>query len=314
MRGFVFIAAVQQQKFSEVDRGGWFGRRRGFFIRLGLGAAAAVIAGVAFLTFLPQIFGLFAPKLDLSQDLYSANRPVALTFVDAKGDVVGHRGAIVGQLAGPLGRSLASRPEPHPLLVLVDGDAFEAGNLNRQACTIGDLGTNKAEVLAQVAHAAGLASQAISSFIDETNVRSIVREGDLVLLAVDNHRARALVDRHLGALDDATLISGGNDETDGNVQLVRRRDGWSVDGHLTEVRPELREAADGQERRVVGCQVLAAESPQLLVTNLLVASAMLACLWQVLERGSVPYSEVYLDAVQCQARSRPWFRLEAGAQ
>ncbi len=79
------------------DSGGWFDRRRGFFTRLGLGTAAVVIAGVAFLSFLPQIFGLFAPKLDLSQDLYSANRPVALTFVDAKGDVVGHRGAIVGQ-------------------------------------------------------------------------------------------------------------------------------------------------------------------------------------------------------------------------
>jgi hypothetical protein len=32
---------------------------------------------------------------------------------------------------------------------------------------------------------------------------------------------------HLGSLSDATLISGGNDETDGNVQLVRRCDGWS---------------------------------------------------------------------------------------
>ncbi len=77
--------------------GGWFERHHRFFIRLGLGAAALTIAAGAFLYFLPQIFGLFAPKLDLNQDLYSANRPVALTFVDAKGDDVGHRGAIVGQ-------------------------------------------------------------------------------------------------------------------------------------------------------------------------------------------------------------------------
>ena len=41
------------------------------------------------------------------------------------------------------------------------------------------------------------------------------------------------------SLSDATLISGGNDETDGNVQLVRRRDGWSVDGHLIEIHPEI---------------------------------------------------------------------------
>jgi len=223
-------------------------------------------------------------------------------------------GGIGSQLLPPLVRYLASRPEPRALLVLVDGDVFEAKNLARQACTTADVGSNKAEALAQVVRAAGLACQAIPAFLDESNVRSIVREGDLVLLAVDNHRTRALVDDHLRSLDEATLISGGNDETDGNVQLVRRRDGRSLDGHLVEIHPEIGRAAEHDEVAGDGCQVLAAERPQLLVTNLLVASAMLACLWQISERGSVPYSEVYLDAIQCQARSRPWFRLEAGAQ
>jgi hypothetical protein len=46
----------------------------------------------------------------------------------------------------------------------------------------------------------------------------------------------------------------------------------------------------------------------------MVASAMLSCLWQISERGSVPYSEVYLDAIQNAARSRSWFRVPAGAQ
>ncbi len=223
-------------------------------------------------------------------------------------------GGIGSQLLPPLVRYLASRPEPRAVLVLVDGDVFEAKNLARQACSKSDLGSNKAEALAQIARTAGLACQAIPTFIDETNVRQIVREADTVLLAVDNHRARALVDDHLRSLDEATLISGGNDETDGNVQLVRRRDGRSLDGHLVEIHPEIGQAAEHEEAEGDGCQVLAAERPQLLVTNLLVASAMLACLWQISERGSVPYSEVYLDAIQCQARSRPWFRLEAGAQ
>ena len=223
-------------------------------------------------------------------------------------------GGIGSQLLPPLVRYLASRPEPRALLVLVDGDVFEAKNLGRQTCSKNDLGSNKAEALAYIACAAGLAVQTIPTFVDESNVRSIVREGDLILLAVDNHRTRALVDDHLRSLDEATLISGGNDETDGNVQLVRRRHGRSLDGHLVEIHPEIGRAAEHGETTGDGCQVLAAERPQLLVTNLLVASVMLACLWQVLERGSVPYSEVYLDAIQCQARSRPWFRLEAGTQ
>jgi molybdopterin/thiamine biosynthesis adenylyltransferase len=223
-------------------------------------------------------------------------------------------GGIGSQLLDPLCRYLAHRPEPGALLVLVDGDAFEASNLNRQACTRRDLGMNKAEALARVARESGVACQAIGEHVDETNVGAIVREGDTVLLAVDNHRARAIVDRHLASLDNATLISGGNDETDGNVQLVRRRDGWSVDGHLTEIHPEIGEAADGEEQRGPGCHVLAAERPQLLVTNLMVASAMLNALWQVVESGSVPYSEVFLDVIQNVARPRRWFRLRPGEQ
>ncbi len=134
------------------------------------------------------------------------------------------------------------------------------------------------------------------------------------MLAVDNHAARALLDRHVATLADATLISGGNDETDGNVQVVRRRNGWSVDGHLVEIHPEIGEAALREASAEPGCQVMAAERPQLLVTNLMVASAMLNALWQVVEHGSVPYSEVYLDVTACAARPRRWFRLGPGAQ
>ena len=138
-------------------------------------------------------------------------------------------GGIGSQLLDPLCRYLAHRPEPRLLLVLVDGDSFEAGNLNRQACSRRDLGTNKAEALARIAREAGLAVQVVPEHVISANVGQIVREGDIVLLAVDNHRTRALIDRHVASLTEATLISGGNDETDGNVQLVRRRDGWSLD-------------------------------------------------------------------------------------
>ena len=223
-------------------------------------------------------------------------------------------GGIGSQLAGPLVRYLASRPVPQPVLVLIDGDAFEASNLSRQACTAGDMGINKAEALARVARAVGLGVQVVADHVTTGNVGHLVREGDIVLLAVDNHAARALLDRHVATLSDATLISGGNDETDGNVQIVRRRNGWSVDGHLVEIHPEIGEASHREVSMEPGCQVLATERPQLLVTNLAVASAMLSALWAILEHGSVPYSEVYLDVIQSAARPRRWFRLRQGQQ
>ena len=47
----------------------------------------------------------------------------------------------------------------------------------------------------------------------------------------------------------------------------------------------------------------------------MVASAMLNALWQVVESGSVPYSEVYLDVDQGAPRDpRRWFRLRPGEQ
>lgn len=219
-------------------------------------------------------------------------------------------GGIGSQLLLPLCRYLGHRPEPRPLLVLVDGDVFEPGNRSRQLVPSGALGTNKAEALAQPARDHGLAVAVVPTTVDEDNVGQLVRERDLVLLAVDNHPTRALVDRHLARLDNATLISGGNDETDGNVQLVRRRDGRSVDGHLVEIHPEIGEAPATEVATGDGCLAQVAERPQLVVTNLMVAAAMLNATWAVIETGSVPYSEVYLDVVANAARPRRWLRLD----
>ena len=175
------------------------------------------------------------------------------------------------------------------------------------------LGTNKAEALAQVFRRERAGGPGDRRVRNSGNVGFVVREEDICLLAVDNHPTRALVDRHIAGLSDVTLISGGNDETDGNVQLVRRRDGEFVDGSLAEIHVEI--GSSGVESDVMpgtGCAASRAERPQLVVTNLMVASAMLNCLWAVLERGSVPYSEVYSTWVH-NARSQPLrFRVPAG--
>jgi len=215
-------------------------------------------------------------------------------------------GGIGSQLLPSLVRYLAIRPEPRPLLVLVDGDAYEPGNRTRQVFPESAIGVNKAEALAEVYR--GLTVQAVADYLTDANVATIIRDGDLVLLAVDNHWSRFLVDRHLAGLQEVTLISGGNDETDGNVQLVRRREGQFVDGSLAEIHVEIGRATEAEFAARNGCERQAEERPQLVVTNLMVASAMLNCLWAVLERGSVSYSEVYLDVIANAMRSRSWFR------
>jgi penicillin-binding protein 1A len=75
----------------------FFLRHRRALLTWGGVVGAVILLPIVALMLLPQILGLFAPKLDLSKDLYSVNRPIAYTFLDVDGHEVGHRGAIVGQ-------------------------------------------------------------------------------------------------------------------------------------------------------------------------------------------------------------------------
>ena len=58
---------------------------------------AIIAVPLALLYLLPLVLGLFAPPLDPRIDLYAVNRPLAFTFLDADGNDVGHRGAVVGE-------------------------------------------------------------------------------------------------------------------------------------------------------------------------------------------------------------------------
>lgn len=74
-----------------------YDRNRNAILRVCAILAAIILLPMAFLALLPSILGIFAPVLDVNQDLYSINRPIAFTFLDANGNEVGHRGAIVGR-------------------------------------------------------------------------------------------------------------------------------------------------------------------------------------------------------------------------
>ena len=77
--------------------GGWIIDRRRPLLKIGAWVGGIVALPVLALFLLPYALGLFAPTLDLKQDLYAMNRPVAYTFLDAKGEVAGRRGAMVGE-------------------------------------------------------------------------------------------------------------------------------------------------------------------------------------------------------------------------
>jgi ThiF family len=219
-------------------------------------------------------------------------------------DLVGC-GGIGGHLAPNLCRFLyAERRAAH--VVLIDGDAFEERNRSRMRFSGYD---NKAVALArELATAFGsvLTIEPVAEYVTGTNVAGLIGEGDWVFLAVDNFATRHLIDEHCRALRDVTLVSGGNDGVEdghdgtyGNIQVVRRRDGRALTSSLGRFHPEIAVPRDAVPGGASCAELAQGGAPQLLFTNLAVASAMLNAFYRLL-RGSDEhgYEEVYLDILK----------------
>ena len=190
-------------------------------------------------------------------------------------------------------------------LTLIDGDRFERGNAARQAFSgLGNKAEVKSRELAREFEA--LAFRSRPEYVTEDNVARLIGEGEVVFLMVDNHASRNLVSRHAASLADLSLISGGNDYEDGNVQVYVRREGRDLTPSLNRYHPEIADPRDRNPAALSCEELMAAGAPQLLFANLMVASLMLNAFY-ALRQGRLNYSEVYLDIVQNLSRavSRP---------
>ena len=190
-------------------------------------------------------------------------------------------------------------------VTLIDGDRFERGNAARQAFSgLGNKAEVKAGELAREYEAVAFRSR--PEYVTEDNVARLIGEGEVVFLMVDNHASRHLVSRHVSSLADLSLISGGNDYEDGNVQVYIRQAGLDLTPSLARYHPEIAAPGDRNPAELSCEELMAAGAPQLLFANLMVASLMLNAFY-ALREGRLNYSEVYLDILQNASRavSRP---------
>lgn len=200
-------------------------------------------------------------------------------------------------------------------LVLIDGDRFEPSNAQRmQFGAIGNKAEIKsAEVLRTLGGGGNLAVLPVPEFVDRENIKRLIRDGDHVLMCVDNHQTRRLVSRHCERLDNIVLLSGGNDGVEspqtlgvyGDVQIQIRRESREQTAPITRFHPEI---ANAKGKPPVGpnCGQLAASLPQILFANLAVASAMLNAYFAY-ACGRLNYQEVKFDILE--GRALPQFPL-----
>ena len=185
-------------------------------------------------------------------------------------------------------------------VVAVDGDTFEERNRARQL--FGRPGP-KAEVLVEeLADTYGdrVALIPVVRYVTAHTVAGVIGERSVVFCQPDNNATRAVVARRCARLRHVVLLTGGNDGVEngqagtyGNVHVYVRRAGRDRTNPPGRYHPEIAQPTDALPT-AVGCAAAAASAPQLAITNLAVATGMLAA-FHAWRSGALDYEELYLD-------------------
>lgn len=216
-------------------------------------------------------------------------------------------GGIGKALLPHLCRFLNYDPDHQWRVVLVDGDTYTQNNATRQAFSV--LG-NKAEVSRDELSGQfpNLLIEAIPSFVSGPNdavsadhegmvvqVADLIKDGDTVMLCVDNHKTRLTVSEHCQTLKNVKLFSGGNGITDGNVQIFVRRNDRNLFQPIEEVHREILNAKYEKAPHEMSCEELATSgSPQVYIANVFAATLMLSAFYAELQRANAA-GEIYFS-------------------
>lgn len=126
-----------------------------------------------------------------SRQMSIVTRSEQQRFKDAKITVIGC-GGIGGETIEMLARMGIGE------LVLVDKDAYDLSNLNRQTlATIADLGLSKSDVAAEKVRLINpyVKVTTFNEPVDQTNIEKVIGDSDIVIDALDNVLTRVIVSR-----------------------------------------------------------------------------------------------------------------------
>ena len=178
-------------------------------------------------------------------------------------------------------------------ILLIDGDHYEPKNFERQEFI--DLG-DKAEIkyLELSSKFRRIIFDYVCEYITENNVKEFIKEKDIVFICVDNHKTRNLINAYSQNLKNVTIISGGNEFTDGNVQIYIRKNGVDLTPNLGAYHPEIQNPEDHLPTEL-SCEQLAQSDPQLYFTNMGVATIMCWAFYNSVIKEELERSEIYFD-------------------
>lgn len=187
-------------------------------------------------------------------------------------------------------------------MLLVDGDKYEPKNFERQEFnTMG----NKADIKAGELETrfTNIIFDVVEEYINPDNINTIIKNGDVVFICVDNHKSRMVINNYCNTLDDVTVISGGNELTDGNAQLYVKKGGQDLTPDLCTYHPEIANPDDKMPDEM-SCEELSVSEPQLYFVNLGVATLMCWLYYNAVVNKQYERSEVYFDMLSMNSDSK----------
>lgn len=192
-------------------------------------------------------------------------------------------------------------------LSLIDGDRYQPQNRRRQALCYSEEAYKACAVKAQLSKICRdrIVIHARQVYLDRRSAYRFILDGDIVLLCADNHQTRCLVSQRCQDLDNVTLLSGGNEGSQGCVLVHIRRDGQDLSGPIEKYHPDISRA--GAQLPVFSqhaCEQRVGDDPQILVTNVAVAQRMYQIFWAILHHG-FSGSEYALDVAKFAERVIP---------
>lgn len=194
--------------------------------------------------------------------------------------------------------------------LLVDNDVVEEKNLFRQSFFPEQVGMPKAEALAskykQELENYGIYVDHKRAWLDEES--DFLQENDLILLCVDNHSTRKIINDMLKSKRycNIVLINGGNRDSLVTVQVMIVANKYITTASLEHMHPEISNPEDEHPRNASCLNIQsAAEDPQLFRANLMAAMQMFQIFINALDRGTADFCELWIDVEKSTFRKEP---------
>lgn len=199
---------------------------------------------------------------------------------------------------------------PGSVLVIVDGDNFEAKNLERQDFSqIGNKASVKALELSKQFTETNVFpipkwvvsddfDQPVEENSNKIKASDLISENDIVIAVVDNFAARKVIFDAASNINNIDVFTGGNDEElFGSVYHYQRRNGLDITSHPATTHDEYLNPPDRNPGEL-SCQERAEieGGTQVLATNMAVAAFILGRVQKTIVSNQSPEeTEIYFD-------------------